>query len=52
MGRPDYSMVTRHRSLWPLIEYGAVAVYILRELALRHEQRNAARCHASHCAHH
>ena len=52
MGTLDYTAITRHRRLWPLIELGAILLYVIRENVLAHEQRNAARCRASHCAHH
>lgn len=48
----DYSMITHRKWLWPLIELGAVLLWTARETYLRNEQRNAARCHATHCAHH
>lgn len=52
MGRLDYSAITRHRWAWPLIDLAAILLWTTRDLALRHEQRNAARCHGNHCAHH
>lgn len=43
MGRPDYSIVTRHRWLWPPVDIAAALLYTLREIALKHEARQEAR---------
>jgi hypothetical protein len=47
----DYSLVTRHRWLWPLIELGAVLLYTIAQTAQAHQARTAARCRAHHCHH-
>lgn len=42
MGHPDYSIITRHRWLWPLVDIAAALLYTLREIALKHEARHEA----------
>ncbi len=46
MGRLlDYSVVTKHRWLWPLVDLGAALLYTAREVALKREARKEAREH-------
>lgn len=52
MGHPDYSIITRHRWLWPLVDIAAAILWTARDITLRHEAVNAAKCHATHCNHH
>lgn len=39
----DYSLVTKHRWMWPLVDLGAVFLYTARDLCMRHEQRKTDR---------
>lgn len=39
MGRVGYGLVTSHRWLWPLVQWGAVLLFGIQEAVLKHEAR-------------
>lgn len=43
MGRLDYSLVTKHRWLWPLVDLAAAVLFTVREIVMRREARREAR---------